>query len=101
MKLNIEDDGSSEIEGLVKDTITVTYDDTFVELPDLKRAGYDFIGWQDETGKQYSKTDIVKITDDIELYAVWDSKEYTVSFDLNGGTGEIAPKIVLATIEYE
>lgn len=51
------------------------------------KSGYKFLGWDTEsTAKNvvYKKGDIITMTEDITLYAVY-GKKVKVSFDLNGG----------------
>ena len=63
------------------------------------RAGYTFKGWaktSDSTTKEYSdKESYFKTTDDITLYAVWkDDLHCRITFDANGGEGEMAAQTV-------
>ena len=53
---------------------------------DPSRAGYQFAGWQDATGKRYAAGDTVTVDHDITLTAQW-NKLVTVSFDLCGHGG--------------
>ena len=53
---------------------------------DPSRAGYQFAGWQDATGKRYAAGDTVTVDHDITLTAQW-NKRVTVSFDLCGHGG--------------
>lgn len=59
------------------------FSDTGLELPQLKAAGYKFIGWS--YGQTSSDNIITKIpageTGDKTLYAHWQAIEYTVTFD--------------------
>lgn len=59
------------------------FSDTGLELPQLKVAGYKFIGWS--YGQTSSDNIITKIpageTGDKTLYAHWQAIEYTVTFD--------------------
>ena len=56
-------------------------------LTEPTKAGYIFRGWQDEAGNVYT---IVKAgTGDITLTAVWDEFSYTLTFNANGGRGEM------------
>ncbi|MBR6745590.1 MAG: InlB B-repeat-containing protein [Clostridia bacterium] len=58
------------------------------------KKGYTFLGWSDAPngrvlyadGSQY----LMGIASSYTLYAVWEANEYHVSFDANGGTGEMA-----------
>ena len=58
----------------------------------LSRTGYRFAGWNtksDGTGTSYKAGASMKLAGNVTLYAQWD-KEYTVSYNANGGTGSIA-----------
>lgn len=57
------------------------------------REGYDFLGWSEsptavvaayEAGESYTKNG------DVTLYAVWKQKEYKITYDMNGGSGNIS-----------
>ena len=73
------------------------YDMEF-ELPECgyTAKGYEFIGWQYEDSQDvYQPGDVVSnlSTEDqatVTFYALWDKLDYTVSFDLNGGSGTMA-----------
>ena len=57
------------------------------------RTGYDFLGWaasNSATAAQYRPGDAYTADADITLYAVWQAKTYTISYDANGGSGEPA-----------
>lgn len=56
-------------------------------LPDCLRAGYDFIGWFDEEGKQHARINRLNIGN-FTLTARYLSAEqvYNVEYELNGGT---------------
>ena len=57
------------------------------------RSGYTFLGWYTaKTGG--SKYDFSRgVTSDVTLYAHWDVRTYTVSFDANGGSSVSAQKV--------
>jgi uncharacterized repeat protein (TIGR02543 family) len=61
------------------------------------REGYVFTGWNtqaDGKGKAYAdkaKIPAGEISDDITLYAQWESTTARVTFDPNGGSGEMEP----------
>lgn len=58
------------------------------------REGYQFLGWSASSGAttpSYMPGDTYTADNDITLYAVWKSLSYTVSFDMNGGTGSLDP----------
>ena len=53
----------------------------------LEKAGYTFDGWclGDE---KWSFVDCI-VTEDITLYAVWEIDVYTITYEKNGGTGDL------------
>lgn len=57
-------------------------------LPSASRDGYDFAGWFTQTsgGVQITETTVVTKTGEEILYAHWTAKEYTVTFQSQGGT---------------
>jgi len=69
--------------------ITVTYDSAYGTLPTTTRVGYTFKGWS-LNGETVTAETIVKTAEDHTLVAVWEANTYTVSFDANGGEGEMA-----------
>ena len=74
----------------------VEYNGTYGELPVPTRTGYTFNGWYTNKtdGTQITSEDIVQITEDQTLYAQWIPKQYTITFDANGGSCDINNKIV-------
>ena len=71
--------------------ITVTYDGTYTELPDITRYGFEFDGWYTDatSGTKISKTDVVDILAETTLYAHWnpiqvDIETYSVDTQLRG-----------------
>ncbi len=67
----------------------VYYGQVFGELPIATRANYNFIGWftEESGGTQITADTPVTVLGERTLYAHWSTKEYTVTFDANGGTG--------------
>ena len=68
-----------------------------LELPDeeVELVGYNFNYWMGETsGTQYVKTTLEEAAD-LTLYAHWTAKEYTVTFNVIGGTmdGSLTMKV--------
>ena len=61
---------------------------TITELPEPKRTGYTFDGWYlDDTFE--NKVEVgYTVTEDIELYAKWTAKKYTITFDNNKASTE-------------
>ena len=62
------------------------------------RTGYEFIGWNinsSATSAQYQPNDKYTTNSSVTLYAVWKSNTYTISYNMNGGSGSINPQIVV------
>ena len=60
------------------------------------RNGYDFIEWTtnaDGTGTAYTNEQSISITENKTLYAKWKAKEYTLSFNANGGSGSMSNQV--------
>lgn len=74
------------------ETITVTFDSAYGELPKATLTGYTFNGWYDENGNKVTADTIVKTAEDHELTAQWTANTYAVKFDKNEtkATGEMA-----------
>lgn len=70
-------------------SITVIYDSLFKNLPTPTRTGYIFNGWYTSKtdGENITNSSIVKITANQTLYAHWTPREFTITFDTNGGEG--------------
>ncbi len=76
---------------------TVEYNKTVSKPNDPTKTGYEFVSWYKEaslTTEWNFTTD--KVTADITLYAKWEINNYTVTFNLDGGTGTVAAQ----TVEY-
>ncbi|MBR3947050.1 MAG: InlB B-repeat-containing protein [Bacteroidales bacterium] len=57
--------------------------------------GYTFTGWntvQGGSGVSYTDGQTITTTADMTLYAQWSANTVTVTFNANGGTGEMAPQ---------
>ena len=70
-------------------TIDICYED----LPELEREGYCFKGWYASVGgKEIQILETTPILDGVSsIYAKWEEiPTYTVSFDANGGSGEMS-----------
>ena len=68
----------------------VVYDSTYGTLPTPTRTGYTFGGWFTESGgvgTQITATSKVSTTKNQTLYAKWTANTYTVTLDMQSGTG--------------
>jgi uncharacterized repeat protein (TIGR02543 family) len=74
------------------ETITVTYDDKYGELPIPTRIGYTFLGWYDTPigGTNITNETMVTTAANHTLYARWTAIEYTITYNLSGGTNDKA-----------
>ena len=73
----------------------VTKGESFrVSSEEPKKTGYSFVNWKGSDGKDYAAGKQYTITSDVTLKAVWKAKKYTVSYDVNGGTGDFSQKTV-------
>lgn len=66
--------------------------DSTVTLPSRTREGYDLLGWSTNKNsvtadKGYTAGSKVTVSSNMNLYAVWKVKTYTIKYDANGGTG--------------
>ena len=59
-------------------------------LPTPTRSGYAFDGWYTAANGGTKITDSTKVTANTTVYAHWKANAYTVSYNVNGGTGSIA-----------
>lgn len=58
----------------------------------MSKGNSTFIGWsleQDGSGEIIYPGSLLRLTEDTTLYAIWDTTTYTISYDLNGGTGTV------------
>ena len=73
-------------DGTVVATRTVTDNDTVGQLPSLQKTGYDLTGWRDSTGNPVYPDTPVSSLPSYRVYAVWTPIEYSIAYDLHGGT---------------
>lgn len=71
------------------DSITVTFNKPYGNLPEPTRTDFSFVEWRDENGNRIDSTSIVSIAGNHRLTAQWKVKTYTIKFDANGGEGEM------------
>jgi len=68
-----------------------------LRLNTFTKKGYMFTSWNssaDGTGKEYADRAPVIISNNLNLYAQWEAKTYTLKFNANGGTMDITSKQV-------
>lgn len=99
-------DINCEAEGIAPDPILLNVGEAYGTLPVLtmENEGFNFAGWNtrpDGTGRMIDEESIVSVTSgDHALYAVWEGKEYQVSFDLGGGNINGVTQVSSRTVNY-
>lgn len=78
---------SYEDENLETDRIEVVFGEEVI-LPDISKAGYEFIGWYNEEGKKFKDTSY-KIAGDITLTPRWNPIKYVITYYLDGGKNSV------------
>ena len=68
--------------------ITPRYNETYGDLPEPVRPGYELIGWftSADGADEITADSVVENSNDHTLYAHWSGLKYTLEFDPNGGT---------------
>ena len=82
-------DGNGNTAGNMPTTSAFYTSGETVEVLDLVKDGYSFVGWNtssDGSGMNYAASETFTITMDIKLYAQWTLNTYRVSFDVDGGS---------------
>ena len=82
-------DGGSNVSSEIK-----KYNETFTKPTNPEKTGHNFIKWVDKENREYDFDS--KAVKDIELKALWEKKDYTVTFDSNGGS-----RVDTQTVKYE
>ena len=59
----------------------IVFERIFGTLPEATLEGYEFAGWADENGNEINGDMTVKKAESLTVYAVWDPKQFTVSFE--------------------
>ena len=80
-------------------TQVVTYDSEY-ELYEISRLGYTFIGYMVDEA-YLDITGVWKIADNVTIEAMWEAKEYTITYVPNGGYLESMTQVVTYDSEYE
>lgn len=67
---------------------TIIERNTTINLPQnaFTRSEYNFVGWKDENGVDYRDEDSINVDKNITLYAQWQIRTYTITYDPNGAT---------------
>ncbi len=68
------------------------------------RSGYYFVGWntnKNSSSATYHPGDVYKSESDLKLYAIWTTTTYTVSYNMNGGTGSINSQTKISNVELK
>ena len=84
------------------DTVAVNSSYT-IKSQNYTRPGMNFTGWNtktDGTGVSYTPGQTVTVTADLTLYAQWTTANVTVTYNPNGGTGNVATDTVAANSSY-
>lgn len=97
--LSFDSDGGTEI----TEVYTVTNGKQYGKLPTPSKLGYKFLGWytSKENGEQVQWSDIVNLTSNQTLYALWESDSYYVRFDPQGGSVDVEGKTCHYGTTYE
>ena len=85
-----------------KNSVNVTFDSTYGELPVPARVGYTFICWSKSlsAADMVTKDDMYTIADNTTLYAIWEAKTFTLAFDSMGGSIDTTEKTVTFDSTY-
>ena len=70
----------------------------------LVRSGYEFLGWgtsSTDTTADYSPGALYRENKSITLYAIWEKRTYTVTFNANGGTNAPGSIVIEANSEFD
>ena len=69
--------------------------------PSITRIGYTLLGWTREGEGTYFDFTNEPITSSLTLYASWVTNTYTVTFNLNGGTGTLPSPQSITYLSYD
>lgn len=76
------------------ESVFVTYNEPYGELPEPSRDGYTFTGWFRADGSEFDPTETVTITEGITVTATWIANLYQITFDTCGGECDEKSRIV-------
>ncbi len=79
-----------------------TYDSDDIVIPNPTRYGYEFIGWNVNESEELVKDFVVKsgTTSNQSLNAKWKLINYSITYELDGGTNNINNKTTYNLIDY-
>lgn len=88
-----------------EETKTQTYPDendssSLTFITDPTREGYTFEGWYNDPTDGDEVTEGIAVTSNMDLYAHWEAKTYTITFRENNGSGTMNPVTVAVGTEY-
>ena len=104
-KIVVHFDWNFKTEEVIPNSKKVTPGEPYGELPvpSFTRTGYDFSGWNtrdDGRGDMITAETTVDKNKDHTLYAYWAGRQYTVSYDLNGGNINGVTSLAPRTVTY-
>ena len=81
---------------------TVTFNSNYGDMPTPTRSNYDFDGWYTAAngGSKVTNNTVVSCSDNHTLYAHWNAKKFTVTFNANGGSVSYSTKTVQYGCKY-
>ena len=68
------------------DSIEKEYNSPIGTLPVLEKEGYKFLGWYTQPTGGTKITESTKVTGDTNVYAHWQVINYSITYNLNGGS---------------
>jgi len=77
------------------DPIVTTIGSVNLSAQEPTRTGYDFAAWHDDpdgSGTAYAPESAFNVTGDTVVYADWKANNYTITYDLDGGSGTANPQ---------
>lgn len=75
-------------------------DNTYSELPQPLRNGFEFVGWQDVNGNLVGEETVVTCAEDHTLYAVWKAYTFKLTIYYQYADGTEAQPTVIESHEY-
>ena len=80
----------------------MTFNSNYGDMPTPTRSNYDFDGWYTAAngGSKVTNNTVVSCSDNHTLYAHWNAKKFTVTFNANGGSVSYSTKTVQYGCKY-